>query len=118
LKNLVDRVEIQDDSEHADILDDVKSECSQHGSVRMVVIPRTKDGYPLSAEGSVFVEFGDIDSARRAAQSLRGRKFADRLVSVAYVSASPSSLCLLTPPPSLSLSLQYDEIKFSNRVLV
>jgi splicing factor U2AF 65 kDa subunit len=86
LKNLVDKNEIQDDNEHFDILDDVKSECSQHGHVRSVIIPRVKDGYPVSAEGSVFVEFGDVESAKRASQSLKGRKFADRMVLADYVS--------------------------------
>lgn len=86
LKNLVDQTEIQDDNEHLDIQDDVKSECSQHGSVRSVLIPRLKDGFPAASEGSVFVEFNEAESATRAAQSLRGRKFADRMVIVNYVS--------------------------------
>lgn len=82
---MIDRSELQDDSEHSDIAQDVKEECSTHGPVISVIIPRAKDGYPLSAEGSVFVEFRDADAARRAALSLRGRKFEDRLVAVNYV---------------------------------
>lgn len=120
LKNLVDKRELYDDNEYHDILDDVKTECSQHGSVRKVLIPRHKDGYPASTEGSVFVEFNEIESSKRALQSLKGRKFADRMVLADYVSHSSSSSIypiLSVFLTSYSSLFQYDEIKFSNRVL-
>jgi splicing factor U2AF subunit len=107
----VNRSEIQNDDEYFDILDDVREECSQHGRVINVLIPRTKDGHPSAAEGSVFVEFADIESAKKAANSLKGRKFADQIVIVNYVSSRPP---LYFP----HFDIQYDEIRFSNRVLV
>lgn len=96
LKNIVNRSEIQNDDEYQDILDDVREECSQHGPVLKVQIPRVKDGYPSAAEGTVFVEFADVESAKRSANSLKGRKFADQIVIVNY----------------------YDEIHFSDGKLV
>jgi len=63
--------------------------------VLTVIIPRVKDGHPSGTEGSVFVEFADVESAKRSAKSLKGRKFAEQIVIVNY----------------------YDEIRFSNRVL-
>lgn len=88
--------ELQDDEEFADICDDVRDECAQHGPVMSVLIPRVKENYPPQCEGSVFVEFQHPETAQKAALALSGRKFAERTVDVDY----------------------FDEIKFSNRILV
>ncbi|CAE7480040.1 U2af50 [Symbiodinium microadriaticum] len=95
LKNMVEPHELQDDTELADIREDVTEECSQHGTVRQVMLPRVKDGFPVSAEGSIFVEFETPQMARTAAMALRGRKFADKMVALSY----------------------FDEIRFANREL-
>jgi splicing factor U2AF subunit len=96
LKNMVTPDELGDDEEFGEICEDVREECSQHGDVLNVLIPRAKDGFPLQCEGSVFVHFQETVSARKAALALSGRKFADRTVDVDY----------------------FDEIKFSNRTLL
>jgi splicing factor U2AF subunit len=96
LKNMVISEELQDDEEFADICDDVRDECAQHGPVMSVLIPRVKENYPPQCEGSVFVEFQHPETAQKAALALSGRKFAERTVDVDY----------------------FDEIKFSNRILV
>jgi hypothetical protein len=88
LKNMVERSELEDDSEFNDIKEDVTDECSQHGRVRQVLLPRLKDGFPYEVEGSIFVEFEMPDGARAAAMALRGRKFADKTVALSYVRAS------------------------------
>lgn len=88
LKNMVESEELQDDAELADIREDVTEECSQHGQVRQVVLPRVKDGFPASAEGSIFVEFETPQMAFAAAMALRGRKFADKMVALSYVSTN------------------------------
>ena len=79
--------ELQDNNEYVDIKEDVKEECSSSGSVESIVIPRAKDGFKESAEGNVYVSFTDISSAQKASVALSGRKFADRIVTVDYVSA-------------------------------
>merc|ERR1712000_509730 len=84
LENMVEAHELQIDSEYRDILEDVQEECSQYGAVMQVVIPRECDRFPKAAEGSVFVEFRDAESAKKAALALRGRKFADRVVVARY----------------------------------
>ena len=96
LKNMVTAEELRDDDEFLEICEDVKEECSQHGSVNSVLIPRAKENYPVHCEGSVYVEFHDTESAQKAAFALSGRKFADRTVNVDF----------------------YDEIKFSNKILL
>ena len=96
LKNMVTPDELQDDQEFGEICEDVKDECAQHGAVLSVLIPRVKENFPQQCEGSVFVEFDRADLAQKAALALSGRKFADRTVDVDY----------------------FDEIKFSNRILL
>lgn len=88
--------ELRDDEEFVEICDDVKDECSQYGTVLSVLIPRVKENFSDQCEGSVFVEFDRADIAQKAALALSGRKFAERIVDVDY----------------------FDEIKFSNRILL
>ena len=83
---MITKEELYDDNEFADIIDDVTHECSQYGKVTQVVIPRSKDGYPISCDGSVFIEFVDTAASRNAASALSGRKFGDRIVTVEFVS--------------------------------
>ncbi len=82
---MVSASELEDDQEFEDIKDDVHSECSSHGAVSAVLIPRAKEGFPQACEGSIFVEFRDASMARNAALALSGRKFGERVVSVEYV---------------------------------
>jgi splicing factor U2AF subunit len=93
---LVTKEELVDVNEYEDIVDDVRHECSQYGTVTALVIPRTLDGYPQESEGSVYVEFLSKDMAKTAAAALSGRKFADRTVVVDY----------------------YDEALFSKRIFI
>ena len=78
--------DLQDDADYNDIMLDVKEECAQYGAVVQVVIPRAKSGFPIAAEGFIFVEFQDINGSINAANHLGGRKFAERIVIVSYVS--------------------------------
>ena len=84
LRNLVSHEELEDDAEFADISEDIRLECSDHGQVLRVFIPRVKDGYPSSVEGFIFVEFANGKSAQNAAINLDGRKFAENVVEVEY----------------------------------
>jgi hypothetical protein len=86
LKNIVTREELADDGEFEDIQEDVKGECSTYGIIESIIIPREKDGFRASAEGSIYVMYQNADMARAASAALSGRKFANRIVSVEYVS--------------------------------
>jgi splicing factor U2AF subunit len=84
LTNMVTHDDLENDAEFADIKEDVRLECQDHGAVLNVIIPRMKDGFPMHAEGSIFVEFADPTKAQSAALALNGRKFVDRTVVVQY----------------------------------
>ena len=83
---MVTHEELQNDSEYAEIVEDIRLECAEHGQVITVFVPRQKDGYPANIEGFIFVEFANANMARSAALALNGRKFADKIVVVQYVS--------------------------------
>ncbi len=78
--------DLQDDAEYSDICADVNEECDQYGRVLSVIIPRTREGYSKSSEGSIFVQFADVSMAQKALNVLSGRKFQDRVVVAQYVS--------------------------------
>jgi RNA recognition motif-containing protein len=85
---MVTVAELNDDSEYEEIKEDVTAECSEHGAVLSVIIPRTKEGYSYASEGLIFVEFIEPYAARNCAMALSGRKFAERFVDVEYVSVN------------------------------
>jgi RNA recognition motif-containing protein len=123
---MVTREELYDDREYDDILEDVKSECSQYGRVHSVVIPREKEGFPSASVGLIFVEFADPSMARDAAIALTGRKFAERTVMVDYVRLvtlyieESDIFTSIINSNDLLLTFnvrQFDEIKFANRAL-
>jgi splicing factor U2AF 65 kDa subunit len=86
LCNMLTHDDLYNESEYQDIKEDVRLECMDYGSVRDLIIPRVRDGYPSAAEGYIFVEYNDVNSARNAALALHNRKFADKVVIVQYVS--------------------------------
>ena len=59
-------------------------------------VPRPSGGSRQSAGvGKIFVKYDNAESAKKALQSLAGRKFADRTVVTTYFSEVRSSLCLV-----------------------
>jgi len=86
LSNMVTREDLYNETEYADIKEDVRLECLQYGKVLSVVMPRVKEGYSAAAECLIFVEFEAVEGAVAAAKVLNGRKFAENVVHVAYVS--------------------------------
>lgn len=70
-------------SSMADIVEDVRSKCSEFGAVHHVAIPR--DG---PARGQVFVQFGSASEAATAAQDLAGRLFGGNRVAAEYFDES------------------------------
>ena len=88
MSNMVTLEELRDDAEWADIRDDVQAECTSHGPVVRVIIPRVREGFSPSSEGLIFVRFAEVAGAMAAEAALQGRKFADRVVVSEYYSES------------------------------
>ena len=71
----------------SEIKEDIESETAKYGHVIDIKIPRPSGGSRQSAGvGKIFVKFADNDGAKKALQSLAGRKFADRTVVTTYFS--------------------------------
>lgn len=81
LGNMVTRQELEDDTEHREIVEDTEEECRRFGQVLRVLIPRNGSG-----AGMVFVEYANVEEAKLAAKSLGGRKFAERTVAADFFS--------------------------------
>ena len=91
---MVSHEDLADDNEYEDIKEDIRLECTEHGPVNKVFIPRSKDGWAPDLEGVIYVDFKDSRAAQAAALALNGRNFANNVVVVDY----------------------YDEMKFDNGV--
>lgn len=87
--NMVTAEELMDDSEYADIMEDVRSECERHGIVTSVYIPRPlRDGMPgqePKGVGRVYVQFDTVPACEAAFKAIAGRQFDGRTVICAYV---------------------------------
>lgn len=84
--NMVTSDELLDDAEYQDIVDDIRGECTRHGHVTQVYIPRPSgdDAEPLGV-GRVYVQFERIDDCEAALKAIAGRQFDGRTVICAYV---------------------------------
>lgn len=55
------------EEEFKEIEEDINEECSKHGKVVKVTIPRpSKDGEEVRESGKIFVEYETIDAAKEA----------------------------------------------------
>merc|ERR1712050_584863 len=85
LVNAVYQEDLMDDQDYEDILAEVHSEASRHGTVTRVVIPKpAKDGSFVDGVGKVFISFQDLTAARRFQMDANGRKFENRVVCAAF----------------------------------
>ncbi len=66
LKNIVQIHELEIDEEYQEIKEDVKEQCSIHGKVIQVKIPRPISGESVPGLGKIFVEFSSVDEAKEA----------------------------------------------------
>ena len=92
---MLSKEDLENDTEYKDIKEDVRLECLTFGVVLNLIIPRTRDGFSPASEGFIFVEFQRPEMAQAAAVALHGRKFADKVVLVQFVSLFPSLFLLL-----------------------
>ncbi len=66
LKNIVQIHELEIDEEYQEIKEDVKEQCSIHGRVIQVKIPRPITGENVPGLGKIFVEFSSVEEAKEA----------------------------------------------------
>lgn len=113
--NMVTSDDLVDDSEYADLYEDVKDECSHYGPVEDLRIPRpvkkdkSKWGEtgitPQDAQrldeaagvGRVYVRYADPECASKAMTALAGRSFAGRSIIATLLSEDSQT----TPPLNL-----------------
>ena len=80
LLNMVTAAELQDDTEYAEIVDDLREELTTYGALAALVVPRLGPG-----AGSIFVQYAHAEHAAVAARALAGRKFAGNSIVAAFV---------------------------------
>ena len=121
--NMVVPEELQDDQEYADLLEDVKEECSKYGEVEDLRIPRPakKDkakwgeggrdsalaqqrADEAAGVGRVYVKYVSPRSAANALKALAGRSFAGRSIIATLLSDDANT----TPPLNLIFAPQPD----------
>ncbi|GJT61425.1 splicing factor U2af large subunit B isoform X3 [Tanacetum coccineum] len=76
LTQAVTEKELVNDEYYEDILEDMKTECGQFGTLVNVIIPRPNpNGNQVSGVGKVFLEYADTESSTKARAGLYGKKF-------------------------------------------
>jgi splicing factor U2AF subunit len=80
LENLISEAMLKDDAEYTEVVDDIRSECSNSGAVLEMVVPREGAG-----SGKVFVQFADVAASAKAFNSLNGRQFDGNVVKALYI---------------------------------
>ncbi|KAJ2772123.1 hypothetical protein IWQ56_001519, partial [Coemansia nantahalensis] len=89
LLNMVTASDLADDAEYEDIMDDIRDECSNYGTVAELRIPRARPDQPdvaVPGVGKIFVRFASSDEATAALNTLAGRQFNGRTVIASYIS--------------------------------
>jgi splicing factor U2AF subunit len=81
LKNMLTLGDLESDEEYQDIMEDTKDECSQFGSLKSVVVPRSGPGAT-----KIFLEYLTKEDAAKAIAGLAGRTFDGRKVLAAFFS--------------------------------
>jgi len=85
LSGMVTVEDLKDNSEFADITDDVRMEMAKSGEVKSIAIPRPGNAQALpEAVGLIYVEFAAADSSVQAMTAIRGRTFNGRQVGVHF----------------------------------
>jgi len=82
LQNMVTPEDIKDDAEYKDILEDIREECSQYGTVQKLFVPRpaADPNIPVKGLGKVFVVYASAKEAEKADKAIFGRKFSERTI--------------------------------------
>jgi splicing factor U2AF subunit len=86
LINMISPEDIMDDTDYREIIEDIRNECNQFGTVLNVEIPRPDRVTWLvtPAVGKVYVKFSTLSSSKKARFCLSGRKFNRRTVVASF----------------------------------
>jgi RNA-binding protein 39 len=79
IRNMFDPATETEPNWDMDVKEDVTEECAKFGAVEHCFVESKKPG------GIVFVRFANVDSSREAANSLNGRFFAGRQITIEYI---------------------------------
>jgi hypothetical protein len=79
LNNIVSFEDLNKDEDYMETLNDIKSECSQYGSLSNICVPR----FGVYAT-KVFLEYGSVEDAVNAYKKLKNRTFDEKIVAVEY----------------------------------
>lgn len=103
LANLASCTDLLDETERADIADEVKDECNKRGAVLGVAVPTPPaDAVEKKEPGRVYVKFVEQAGAIAAQRALNGRTFGGNKVQAAFVPESDfeqAQAGLWIPPP-------------------
>lgn len=79
LKNMLTMEDLTSDVDYQEVMEDTKDECSQFGSLKSVIIPRTGVGAT-----KIFLEYMTSEDAAKAIAGLAGRTFDGRKVEAVF----------------------------------
>ncbi|XVF83098.1 hypothetical protein PTKIN_Ptkin16aG0105400 [Pterospermum kingtungense] len=79
--------DLRDDEEYEDIVGDMRQEGGKYGALVNVAIPRPNpSGEPSPGVGKVFLEYTDVEGAKKAQAAMNGRKFGgNQVIGVLYL---------------------------------
>lgn len=78
-----------------EICEDVMEECQKYGTILEMKIPRPSGGSRQSSGvGKIYLKYETPEHAKKALESLAGRKFADRTVVTTYFDEVCHSTCI------------------------
>ncbi|KAL4433887.1 hypothetical protein ABPG75_000328 [Micractinium tetrahymenae] len=95
---------LADEGEYNEVLADIHDECSKYGTVLRVVVPRPP--VPDQAAqlmgsgvyGKAFVQFLDVEGARKAREAVSGRMFAGSTVEATFMQPQQFMDAIVPPP--------------------
>lgn len=93
LENLVIVSELNEDTEYADLKDEIQRECAKSGPVVRLSVPRPGNPAVAALVGKAFVQYQTPAAAQQAVRTLNGRTFDGKSVKAYYINptAFPSA---------------------------
>ena len=104
LTNMVSSEDLRSEESYNDIVEECREECSQHGTVVRIVVPRPGEVAQPAAIGKVFVEMGSIKEAKAVLVALKGRTFDGRIVDVKFFPHDKLMKGDFSDPPSVVIT--------------
>ncbi|KAL7567405.1 hypothetical protein ACA910_010290 [Epithemia clementina (nom. ined.)] len=96
LHNMVQPQDLESDSEYDSLLDEVREECANYGTLERLEIPRQASALVKpSAVGKIFLQYATREQAQAAFTELQGRQFGTAVVQV--TTSTTDEDCFGTP---------------------